>query len=594
MAQEQEMKLRKVDFTKSLRGYSCEEVDTYLAYANDRYSKLWKECSDLRRKMAAMAAAQNEYREDALREKEQLLEESEALREQNQDMLENARHKAAQILAEAEAAAAKILRQAEEQDRARIASLRETIRREEEEARADSIRRITERNDAAERLIQEMDSFRTTMLEAYGKHLEELDRLAELTDRFYQAKEELTVDMGTEESENLPEPAALEVPLAGEEVPAEEALDETADTDTADTYEEEAETKELRIDWGRFHGQAAAAAAVVDPIDSLFTTPAESAEEFEEAEELFDTTEDSAYMPADLPEDLPAYMPEEPTETPAGTYEDFEEAEELFDTTEDAADLPEEPTETPADTYEDFEEAEELFDTTEDAAYMPAYMPEEPTETPAGTYEDFEEAEELFDTPEDAADLPAYMPEDLPADFEEMPEESPTDLSEDISETSTEDLISALWKTVQTPLAPKQEAPSAQLTEENSLDDFLADIFRTLPEEEEKAQAAEEQEIEDGDTYEEEMEESEDAVEEDTLSDFMDDTSEDIPALRNLPSAKEKPENDFGDDDQDISLTGEFERIYNASKSAANVAQIDKQPLIGASKPEKPNKHSKL
>ena len=43
MAQETEYRLRKIQFTKALRGYSCEEVDTYLAYVNDRYATLGKE-----------------------------------------------------------------------------------------------------------------------------------------------------------------------------------------------------------------------------------------------------------------------------------------------------------------------------------------------------------------------------------------------------------------------------------------------------------------------------------------------------------------------------------------------------------------------
>ena len=58
-----EEKLKKIAFSKSLRGYACDEVDTYLAYINDKYEQRDRECRELRRQMALIAAKMNEYTE---------------------------------------------------------------------------------------------------------------------------------------------------------------------------------------------------------------------------------------------------------------------------------------------------------------------------------------------------------------------------------------------------------------------------------------------------------------------------------------------------------------------------------------------------
>ena len=56
-----EEKLKKMTFSKSLRGYACDEVDTYFRYVADKYEQRSRECTELRRQMALIAAKMNEY-----------------------------------------------------------------------------------------------------------------------------------------------------------------------------------------------------------------------------------------------------------------------------------------------------------------------------------------------------------------------------------------------------------------------------------------------------------------------------------------------------------------------------------------------------
>ena len=604
MAQEQEMKLRKMEFGKSLRGYNCDEVDTYLAYVNDRYGKLARECSDLRRKMTAMAASQNEFREDALREKEQLEEETRLLREEQQQMIEDAKRKAARILAGAETAAAEILRQAEQQVQERTASLRETIQREEAQAQADSLRKITERNNAAERLIREMDTFRSTVLEMYGKHLEELDRLAEITDRFYRTKETLTAEL------EAAEPAEPEyVPAAGTEP-------ETENVDTAEA---------LRIDWTSRRVQQAEETDMADTAEDWdVTAELDAFEEFREsdvpeipmeageAEELAEAeSEPEAFFnPEEEPEVLAESEADGESEVPADPEEPTAAEEpEMFADSEEPEELTE--TEEP-ETFADFAESETFADFAESEDFAESVVPEEPkelteTEEP-DAFADFAEPEDFAET-EDVTE-----PEDAEEDFVEPADDSGTEPAEDI-----DSLLADLWKTVNAPAAaPAEKAEDEEPVGDRELDDFLAGIFSRLPEEERKAEESLSEELISKELLSEELlskellskEETEDFLLEDTYEeDGAKDTDPaaidsddfgDISVLAKFPAEEEDREEedrealDFSEDARDISLTGEFERIYNASQSAANVAQIDRQPLIGASSPQKPKKHSKL
>lgn len=342
MAQETEHKLRKIQFTKALRGYSCEEVDTYLDYVNDRYGALAKECSELKKKMAVMAAGQNEFREDALREKEKIAAEADALVQEKQaaagKLMEEARRKAARILSDAETAAAGILQRAE-------AEAGEALSRRQEEDQAaleEAGRKIAQTNNAADRLVEEIDSFREEVFAMYAKHIEELERLSKLTDAFYQTKEELSADVEPMDEEPLMDGE----PVSGDADPDEEMYLPAGemplyaeDGEPEETAEEPEETADdlLRIDWKKHRASRDAAESEEMAAKTLWEIADEANDAAAENDLLWDSLteeEEAAEEPAEeddtddfLPEDfdLLSEEPYEASDDEEDFADDFEE-----------------------------------------------------------------------------------------------------------------------------------------------------------------------------------------------------------------------------------------------------------------------------
>lgn len=465
MAQETEYRLRKIQFTKALRGYSCEEVDTYLAYVNDRYATLGKECSELKKKMAVMAAGQNEFREDALREKEKIAAEADALVKEKElaagKLMEDAKRKAAGLLADAEAAAAGILKRAENE----AAELRDKQREEEEAALQNAGRMLAERNNAADRLVEEIDSFREEIFAMYARHIEELERLAQRTDAFYQTKEELTegfVANDEEDMESMPLPeeaeeADGELYMPVEAAETEPAADEPEEEPAGDEWTEPGEETEdnddlLRIDWKKHRASRDTAEAEQMAGKTLWEIADAAAEQ-----DSWDDGEEPDAVLESLTEELSA----------VSALEDLED-DDLLNSLE---------------AYED-----EVSDDAEDAP------------------EDF--------------DLPAEdeYKDDIPAE-EPFSEE---DFLSDIASEYIAPSRSQAAKAVQEP--KKQPAGNA-----------------------------------------------------------------------GTPKRKKEPgdlDELFYDEAKNVGLTGEFDIIFNSKKSAANVSEISRQPLVEATKPEKPKKHS--
>jgi len=330
MAQETEYRLRKIQFTKALRGYSCEEVDTYLAYVNDRYATLGKECSDLKKKMAVMAAGQNEFREDALREKDKIAAEADALVKEKEiaaaKLMEEAKLKAAGLLADAEAAAAGILRRAEEE----AGGIRAKQREEDEAALQNAGRMLAERNNAADRLVEELDSFREEIFAMYAKHIEELERLAQRTDAFYRTKEELTEGLVPEietdvETMDLPEDAAgsedgeLYMPVDAADAEPEEDAGEFAEDEWTDPEGDIEEDDDLlRIDWKKHRASRDDAESEKTAEKTLWEIADEAAEQ--------DSWE-TEYDPADEPEPEADSVPADVSESYEDELSDFAEEE---------------------------------------------------------------------------------------------------------------------------------------------------------------------------------------------------------------------------------------------------------------------------
>ncbi|MBQ8402467.1 MAG: hypothetical protein IJX14_11130, partial [Clostridia bacterium] len=174
--------------------------------------------------------------------------------------------KAARILADAETAAAGILKKAEEEAEEILHRRQE----EEESALLETGRKIAERNNAADRIVEEIDSFREEVFAMYAKHIEELERLAKITDAFYQTKEELA-DSAVSDAAEASEaeiPADDAVDADGQDDAVYMSLEDATDSEEWDDPDgvyaetvEEPESDMLRIDWKKHRANRDAADA---------------------------------------------------------------------------------------------------------------------------------------------------------------------------------------------------------------------------------------------------------------------------------------------------------------------------------------------
>ena len=504
MAKETESGLRKMQFTKALRGYTCEEVDTYLAHVNDRYVAVVRECSELKKKMAVLAAGQNEFREDALREKAKIAAEADALLAEKKAaanaLVREAEQKAAQILSKAEAAAAGILQQAETE-----AAEIHARQKEQLDACQEAERQLHRHNNTADRLVAEIDAFREKVFAMYASHIEALDQLSQLTDDFYKAKEELTVDALDTPADTAEDEPAMDTDMVYEpaeddfaessvanELAAENSAAETSATDdsaaddsAADDSAADEDEDLLRIDWQE-HKQKQATREAIEAEQMAGKTLLEIAKVAE------------AHAAGAEKQQEPAPEPEP----------DFA-AEEI-----DA--IWEEP----------------MLDTT---SPEPAPMPEETSpaaaSTNTGTDEDPDE------------DLLAGLERDLLSAYAKG------------GVNGAADAIDAL--NIESLMA--EETSTASATDaDDSEEDFLSDI----------------------------------------ASEYMTATKPGVtppvtPADTDITATHADDLDELLDDEQshDVSLTGEFDKIFSSKKSAAYVDEVSRQPLVEATKPEKPKKH---
>lgn len=458
-----------MQFTKALRGYSCEEVDTYLAHVNDRYVALAKECSELKKKMAVVAAGQNEFREEALREKDKIAKEADALLQAKKTeaatLVDEAKRKAARILSDAELAAAGLLKQAEH--------TAEEIRQKQQDELAayrETERQIREKNNLADRMVEEIDSFREKVYNMYAGHIESLERLAHITDEFYDAKEKLTADADVQGQETETDP--VENPDTSVEehfIPKDEHFipkDEVADNTPVSEGTADEDDDFVRIDWQEHrqkHAEKMAGKTLWEIVDEAEAHAASAESEPVPEEPAMDAVEDT-WEDATYAEAAPEPEPEPEPETGPAAEEPAEEPDLLESLEQDL---------------------------------LSAFAPKE------------EEASATVDDPTDL-DLEALMGSDA-ADTAMDPD-------------SEEDFLADIASEYLTP------APATALAEDKETDISATD-------------------------------------------------ADDLDALL--------------DDEQshEVSLTGEFDKIFSSKKSAAYVDEVNRQPLVEATKPEKPKKH---
>ena len=229
-----EEKLKKMTFSKSLRGYACDEVDTYFRYVADKYEQRSRECTELRRQMALIAAKMNEYTDGKSKTAEVEDAHKKSVQETCDNMIDEAKRQAAHILADAEAEAEVIRRHAEDNAQTIAAN----AAREGARVVNDAARSIAARNNAADRLVEEIDSFRKEVYSLYSRHIAELDRLAARTNEFYDRKTAVAESVAEDDGARNETANAAVIPAYAADTDADAPHTEAADA--ADATEEAA------------------------------------------------------------------------------------------------------------------------------------------------------------------------------------------------------------------------------------------------------------------------------------------------------------------------------------------------------------------
>lgn len=584
MPQEDRLTLKKMTFSKSLRGYSCDEVDTYIEYVTDKYAQVCREYTEVRRRLTTVAARESELRA----EDEQALKNRMAKCQQSCDaMVDEAKRQAARILADAEQEAKLIIRHAEDEAQQIAAHAAKEGTRAQHEAK----RAIAAKSNLADRLIQEIDSFRREVFAMYASHIDALEHLGKMTDDFYQQKTELT-DAGELETPEMPIPA--EEIFEEEEIIAEEPAEEVTEEEIFEEEPVEEVIGEVEI-FEEVTSEEAAAEEVAEEEVFEATIEKEIAEE-----EIFEAAVAEEITEGETFEEVPVKIPaKEDTMDWESllTGDDLPELESvLTDTSEDEDIL-----------FYEYAEPEESYETEEE---------EEEFEVWSGAEYDISEEEEEFEAWSGGED----------GIFEEEPEETYTEPEEE-PELTEEDLLDLLpepenWE--DTEESEEGEDDTAPIPDSDEEFTDTAELLRTLFGDADWEGLGEtEDTLDDEDLT---VEETDTSYEQDFGEDDHDLLLADLKSIYGAGDDDEEEDEDFREDNsaasfvpssgkkvktardlddlflsgnatnstKDLSLTGEFDLIYSQEKSMKNVEEIGKQPLVAPEAPTKPKKHSRF
>lgn len=511
-----EEKLKKMTFSKSLRGYACDEVDTYFRYVADKYEQRSRECTELRRQMALIAAKMNEYTDGKSTTAEVEDAHKKSVQETCDNMIDEAKRQAAHILADAEAEAEVIRRHAEDNAQTIAAN----AAREGARVVNDAARSVAARNNAADRLVEEIDSFRKEVYSLYSRHIAELDRLAARTNEFYDRKtavaESVAEDDGAQDDDARNGTAnAAVIPAYAADTDADAPHTEAADA--ADATEE-------------------AATPIRKDSSIQMDTPIRKDSSIRMDPSIrIDWKNRTARQTHDLVIDIP-----DEDEDP--------DAQENADLTGGANAKPAEKSENDRNSALDA-----LFLTLTDKKMLTSETEQETPEETARAVYNFEAEYEDPDT-------------DTDADSDECAE---TDVGTDTDEY-------------------------ADAADSDDVD----------------ADADEYEDFDDADTYADEYEDSDGTDADDDDTDWLLDNLKAQYATKPTQTVDTSPkqgranavpesfdalmDSDTATDPvQDISLTGEFDRIYNKEQAEKYMEEVEKQPLNIPEKPKNPKKHAR-
>lgn len=211
---------RKKTFQKILRGYSPEEVDSYLAYVNDEYRKLEKRCFESERKLTLAAQKIQAYEFELNKNNNDFKSEEELA-----ESLKKAEGQADAILDNARKEAEKTVNDAREQ----AANEANSIIAEAQEYSNGIKNRADALSKTAAAIHNEIISFRDVMFELYNSHIEQIedfvnkaDSFSDRTDALYRCDDETdeeTVDSDDDDTETTEEDNTVENEVkAGEDI----------------------------------------------------------------------------------------------------------------------------------------------------------------------------------------------------------------------------------------------------------------------------------------------------------------------------------------------------------------------------------------
>ena len=347
---------------------------------------------------------------------------------------------------------------------------------------------------------------------------------------------------------------------------------------TAQTIFDEIGTFRERL-YALYNEHLDALEGVTDAAQDFMDGVNEQAGDVTDAEE----TEDTEESPAEAEEETEEteQIPEIPEDGESADEEEYDEEsyeEESEFVAEEAADAEEE-TEVPE---EESAEETEVWDGTESAEEPAA---DEVANNLAFMDRLFASLQSELDAEPAGEDLYIDIPEEEEADFEDYPEEN---FDEGVSgEESEEEFPSIMidWKN-RSAVSSDESAETAEKdmpVPDESMDFRSADIYEDF--EEETGDFEEEPEAENYDDYrpgdisaDEETPEGEPEEDEDEEIDEYHDMDEIFNADKSA---------------RDMSLTDEFNIIFDDSKSSQNVKEISRQPIVAPENPKNAKKHKK-
>ncbi len=140
--------LRKDDFTKTIRGYSAEEVDEHINYIIEKYSELYQANDELERKLRTALSEIDNFRQDEKAIKTALINAQKA----SAAMLSEASTKADSIIEDSKTECGRILSEFD--------------------------RRIAEKRDELYKMERLVELFKKTLFEEYHKHIARLEQIS--------------------------------------------------------------------------------------------------------------------------------------------------------------------------------------------------------------------------------------------------------------------------------------------------------------------------------------------------------------------------------------------------------------------------------